>query len=85
MTSVAEKEPQLAAIEAAVSYVVNTGVKPVTFTTGHMYRERTGTYMEHTVTIRDGRPLIGRFSLDREGFRFVDSWIRSRNEIPRPR
>jgi len=72
MTSVAEKEPQLAAIEARISYVVDTGVKPVTFTTGHMYRERKGTYMEHTVTIRDGRPLIGRFDMEREGFRFVD-------------
>jgi hypothetical protein len=71
MTSVAEKEPKLAEIEARISYVVDTGVKPVTFTSGHMYRERKGTYMEHTVTIRDGRPLIDRFSLDREGFRFV--------------
>jgi hypothetical protein len=32
MTSVAEKEPQLAAIEARISYVVDTGVKPVWWT-----------------------------------------------------
>ena len=72
MAEVAEPEPKLATIEAAINYVIDTGVKPVTFTSGHMYRERKGTYMEHTVTIRDGRPLIGRFSLEREGFRFVD-------------
>jgi hypothetical protein len=34
---------------------------------------RSGSYADHSVTVRNGRPLKGRLSLDREGFLLVDA------------
>lgn len=60
--------------EARLTYTVDTGVKPVTGTTGPdgTLRHRSGEFQEHTVTIQDARGMHGSLSLDREGFVFVD-------------
>ncbi|MEQ8194361.1 MAG: CmcJ/NvfI family oxidoreductase [Rhodospirillales bacterium] len=57
-------------VEAPVSYLVDTGVKPVSAShgPGGRLRQRTGTFEEHTVAIRDARTLTEPLSLDREGF-----------------
>jgi hypothetical protein len=62
-----------ASVEAALTYCVRTGEKPVSGSTGPGGRlyYRSGTYEERRVTIQDGRPLVDRLSLDREGFRLV--------------
>jgi hypothetical protein len=61
------------AVEAKLTYCVNTGVKPVSGTTGPGERlyVRSGTFEERTVMVADARPLVDRLSLDREGFRLV--------------
>ncbi len=61
-------------IEAILTYGVDTGEKIVneTMGDGDMSRRRQGTVMNHTMTIRDGRPLRGDFSLEANGFEFVD-------------
>ncbi len=61
-------------VQASLNYLVDTGEKPVTYTTkpGTTPEQRTGKYEQRTVTIQDGRPLIDQFSLEREGFVFVN-------------
>jgi hypothetical protein len=61
-------------VEAYLTYTVDTGVKPVTGTTGAdgKLRHRTGEFREHPLTIRDARPCRASLSLEREGFVFVD-------------
>ncbi|MSP51187.1 MAG: methyltransferase [Alphaproteobacteria bacterium] len=61
-------------VEAAVTYTIRTGVKPVAASVvpGGRIAHSEGTYEFRTVPIRDGRPLRDSFSLDREGFLFVD-------------
>ena len=61
-------------VEAILTYGVDTGEKIVNETMGHgdMSRRRQGTVENHTMTIRDGRPLRGSFSLEANGFEFVD-------------
>jgi hypothetical protein len=61
------------AIEAELTYSIDTGVKPVTASSGdagHL-RLREGTFDPRRVTVLDGRSLAAGFSLDREGFEFV--------------
>jgi hypothetical protein len=60
--------------EARLTYTVDTGVKPVTGTTGPdgTLRHRSGEFQEHVVTIQNARGMRGSLSLDREGFVFVD-------------
>ena len=57
-------------VEAELTYLVETGVRPVTtmppLTGGEIHRS--GTYAPYRVTIRNARPVAGGFSLDREGF-----------------
>jgi hypothetical protein len=69
MSAIAEA----AAVEATLSFCVDTGVKPVSQTFGssstvHNYH---GNYEEKTVRIADARPLNESFSLDCEGFHLV--------------
>ena len=61
-------------IVAELSYTVDTGVKPVneTFGPGNIRRRVSGTHEQRPVTIRNGRPLAGEFSLEVAGFQFVD-------------
>jgi hypothetical protein len=67
-------EIELPSVQAAVTYSVDTGVKPVNESTGPNGRlnKRTGTYDVQQVTIRNGRPLNDTFSLDGDGFMLVD-------------
>jgi hypothetical protein len=61
-------------IEARLVYAVDTGEKLInqTMEPGNMDRKVTGTYRDHAVHIRDGRPLRDSFDLDVHGFVFVD-------------
>ncbi len=60
-------------VDADLTFLVDNGVKPVTYMpppTGGETR-RTGTYAPHRVTVRDARPIAGDLSLDRQGFSLV--------------
>ncbi len=61
-------------VEASLSYLIDTGEKPVTYSTepGSRLIKRTGRYEERTVTIHNGRLILHRLSLDREGFVFIN-------------
>ena len=61
-------------VTAGIPYTVNTGEKLVneTFGPNNIRRHRTGTHELRPMEIRDGRPLAGTFSLDRQGFVFVE-------------
>ena len=61
-------------IQARLVYAVDTGEKLInqTMEPGNMDRKVTGTYQDHAMPLRDGRPLRDRFDLDVHGFRFVD-------------
>jgi hypothetical protein len=71
-------EPLLAAretvVHAALSYIVDTGVKPVNEThgPGGLMRSERATFERHIVPIRDGRPVRESFSLDSSGFVLAD-------------
>ena len=62
------------AVTADIPYIVNTGETLVNETFGpeDISRRRTGTQELRPMTVRDGRPLTGEFSLDRHGFVFVE-------------
>jgi hypothetical protein len=62
------------AVTAEIPYTVNTGEKLVneTFGPNNIRRRRTGLQAGMPMTIRDGRPLAGGFSLDRNGFVLVE-------------
>jgi hypothetical protein len=66
----------LDSVTASLTYAVDTGEKPVneTFGPGNIHRRNIGTKEQRAVSIRNGRPLIGEFSLDRNGFAFVEHW-----------
>ena len=74
MTQLATQEPETGFVEAELVYTVDTGVKPVnqTMPDGDMSRSMTGTFENHTMVIRDGRPLRDQFALDVTGFEFID-------------
>jgi len=60
-------------IEASVNYLLDTGETPYTFTGGPGSTEvrSNSTHDPRVVTLHDGRPLAARFTLDRDGFRFI--------------
>ena len=62
---------ELSAVTAPINYLVDTGEKLVTDQSGS-HVERSGEYQWHDMEIRDGRPLRGQLSLDRDGFALVD-------------
>jgi len=74
MAEAAAPEHDTGSIETVLSYAVDTGVKPVneTMGPGNMNRRRTGKREQHTMTVRNGRPLRDTFSLEIHGFEFVD-------------
>ncbi|AFY31521.1 CmcJ/NvfI family oxidoreductase [Calothrix sp. PCC 7507] len=57
-------------VEASLNYLTPTPEKPVNYT----YEpppgvpQRSGKYEPHTLSIRNGRPIVGDLSLDQEGF-----------------
>ena len=62
------------AVEATLTFTVNTGEKPVAASGRDRGRieYRQGTYKERTVEIHNGRDVRDQFSLDRHGFVFMD-------------
>jgi hypothetical protein len=73
MTGIAEPETAVASIEATVNYFLDTGEKPFTATSGPGSLDvRTGGGQDpRAVVIRNGRREAQDFTLDRNGFRFV--------------
>jgi hypothetical protein len=57
-------------VDAAMTYLADTSVKPVTYNPplGAGEPRRVGNYGRFQVRIRDARPIAGRLDLDREGF-----------------
>jgi hypothetical protein len=66
--------PVTETIEAALNYAIETGVKPVneTFGPDNIQRRRSGAVEAKRMTIRNGRPIAKSFSLEVNGFEFVD-------------
>lgn len=64
----------LGEIEAALRYTVRTAEKPVseTYGAGGLLRKVTGTFSDHIVHIRNGRLCHAEFTLDSNGFEFLD-------------
>jgi hypothetical protein len=60
-------------VEAAINYLGESDVKPVTYIPelGADVTRRDGRIEEHIVPIRNGRPLAADFTIEREGFVFV--------------
>ncbi|HUK59472.1 MAG TPA: CmcJ/NvfI family oxidoreductase [Stellaceae bacterium] len=73
MAELAELATAPNAIEASVNYMLRDEVQPFTYTGGPGSTEvRSGGNLDpHVVTIRNGRPESSRFTLERNGFRFV--------------
>src|SRR5215470_8175405 len=68
-------EESLPSVEGLLHYLVYTGEKPASYggiRHAEAEQKRKGTYQEHKMTITNGRPLAGHFSLEREGFIFVN-------------
>ncbi|MEK9661150.1 MAG: CmcJ/NvfI family oxidoreductase [Alphaproteobacteria bacterium] len=61
-------------LEARLVYAVDSGEKLInqTMEPGNLDRKVTGTYQDHPMTVRNGRPLRDAFDLDLHGFVFVD-------------
>jgi hypothetical protein len=57
-------------VDAAMAYLADTAVKPVTYNPppGTGEQRRVGNYGAFRVRIHDARPIAGRLDLDREGF-----------------
>jgi hypothetical protein len=75
-------EASLPSVEAQLNYLVDTGEKPESY--GGVSQSvademRKGRYEEHKMTVTNGRPLIGQFSLEREGFIFVNHETKVKN------
>jgi len=79
----AEKlEASLPSVEALLNYLVDTGEKPESYggvSQTMADQKRKGQYEEHKMTVTNGRPLIGQFSLEREGFIFVNHETKVKN------
>jgi hypothetical protein len=60
-------------VEAAINYLGESDVKPVTYIPelGADVTRRDGRIEEHIVPIRNGRPKAGTFTIENEGFVFV--------------
>jgi len=71
--SLAGHDTAPAAIEATVNYLLDTGETPYTYTggPGSLETRSSGTPDPRQVTIHNARLEVGRFDLDRDGFRFV--------------
>lgn len=68
-----EKRETFDSVQAPLSYLVNTGEKPVTYSNepGSGPTRHTGQYEERAATIHNARPIRDRLSLETEGFVFV--------------
>jgi hypothetical protein len=62
------------AIEALLNYLVDTGDKPASFggvSSAEAEQKRKGKYQEYPMPVYNGRAVMDRLSLEREGFIFV--------------
>src|SRR5262245_22128165 len=61
-------------LTAGIPYIVDTGEKLIneTFEPGNIQRRRTGTQELKPMEIRDGRPFAKEFTLEKNGFMFVE-------------
>jgi hypothetical protein len=73
MVQIAEQDTMPDTIEATVNYLLDTGEMPITYVAvpGSADTRSSSTLDPHRITIRNGRPQADRFTLDRNGFRFV--------------
>ena len=74
MVQVAELDTAPETIEATLNYLVNTGTMPVSLVGapgGTDARTGGGESDPHRVSLRNGRPIADRFTLERNGFRFA--------------
>ena len=85
-----DQHAELPSIEAPINYQTFTGVKPVTETKTPDSKPWRSLANVNTqiMTVRDGRPLAGSLSIDREGFEFIthDTKVRDfydRDEVER--
>jgi hypothetical protein len=68
-------------IAATLNYTVDTGIKPVTETFGpnNIRSRNTATHDPRNVAIHDGRPQAAKFTLDENGFAFIEHRTRMRD------
>ncbi|MPZ56788.1 MAG: methyltransferase [Rhizobiales bacterium] len=73
MTQLAELDAAPDTIEANINYIKNDGTELFTYTGGPGSTEvRSGGHPDpHRMAIHNGRPHVGRFTLDGDGFRFL--------------
>ena len=73
-------------ITASIPYTANTGEKLVneTFGPNNIRRKTAGTMDPRPMLIENGRPLAGEFSLDRNGFVFVEHKTAVRDFFDKP-
>jgi hypothetical protein len=67
-------EESAPAIEALLNYLIDTGNKPASYggiSAAEAEQKRKGKYQEYKMAIYDGRAVVDRLSLEREGFIFV--------------
>lgn len=74
MVSTATADRDTKSIDADIVFTARDTARPVdeTFGSNITPSHREGTTEEHRVTIRDGRPLRDRFTLEEHGFEFID-------------
>jgi hypothetical protein len=74
MARAEEREQSLDFVETSLSYLVDTGEKPVSYSAepGATPTQHTGQYEERTVIVHNGRPVVDRLSLDRQGFILIN-------------
>ena len=60
-------------VEAALRFVVDTGVKPIVYPSegGGLVERQTGQYIQHSVTITDARQIREQLSIDQQGFELL--------------
>lgn len=68
-----EREAGADSVAAALNYLVDTGERPVTYVSepGSGPSRRVGPYEKRRASIRDGRAVLDRLSLDEQGFLLV--------------
>jgi len=82
MSRVENLEQATPAIEALLNYLVETDIKPESYggvSQAVADQQRKGKYVEHLMPIYNGRDIVDRFSLEREGFILVNHETRMKN------
>lgn len=69
-------------IEALINYLIDTGDKPASYggiRSAEAEHKRKGKYQEYKMPVFDGRAIVDRLSLEREGFIFVKHETKVKN------